>query len=98
MSTTGVDIILSSSWRFSNERKETLRSAGILFKGETPPGRGIRGEEIQAVLVHYRSADYAILDDNSDMLPEQFPHFVQTNQTIGLQPKDLIRVTRILKL
>ena len=93
-----VEIVLSSSWRFSDKHKATLRSAGINFRGETPPGRGIRGEEIRSALMHHKSKEYAILDDNSDMLPEQLPHFVQTNQTIGLQPKDLIRVTRILKL
>ena len=57
-----------------------------------------RGEYIRQWLLEYQSkvSHYAILDDYDDMLPEQLPHFVQTNYEVGISKEDADRVIEIL--
>ena len=46
---------------------------------------GVRGHEIQEWLdKHPEVTRYAILDDDSDMLPEQMPNFFKTTFQNGL--------------
>ncbi|MBB3997261.1 HAD domain-containing protein [Aureimonas pseudogalii] len=53
--------------------------------GQTKRLEGRRGPEIAEWLSRHPEVDrYAILDDESDMLPEQMPHFVKTEFQGGI--------------
>lgn len=87
---TGCEIVLSSTWRrdeYALKRlKRVLAYRGIKITDTTiyiP--KGIRGDEITEWL--YRHPDvtrYAIVDDDSDMLDSQLPHFFQTDPQYGM--------------
>ena len=57
-----------------------------------------RGKEIKKWLSMHKNkvGHYAILDVYDDMLPEQLPHFVQTNYEVGLSKENADRVIEIL--
>jgi hypothetical protein len=94
---TGACVVVSSTWRRFDECADLLRFAGlrhihkdwrtslegregILFKGE------VRGEQIKRWLAeHPETCAYAIVDDDSDMLPEQMGRFVKTAFPTGLE-------------
>ena len=59
---------------------------------------GFKGLEINEWLSkHGKLIDkYAILDDENNFLPEQQPHFVQTNPKCGITKEDAKRVIKIL--
>lgn len=90
ISETKAKIVLSSVWRLSETMRKEVRDAGVDFIGITPylpkeermssVGRGL---EINAWLKdHPEVTKYAILDDDSDFLPDQ-PLF-QTTWEKGL--------------
>lgn len=88
---TDCKIVLSSTWRkFEDEPMRKLRyrllQRGMVLYGKTPIfNSGCRGEEIRAWMDEYQAIDkYAIVDDDSDMLVEQLPHFFQTDPDYGL--------------
>lgn len=65
------------------------------FVGITGDRRTLRGQEIQEWLDnHPEVEDYAILDDDSDMLPEQFSKFHHSDSWFGLTPNHLYRIGR----
>jgi len=56
-----------------------------------------RGDEIKAWLdAHHEVTSYVIIDDQNDMLPEQMPYFVKTNQWYGLTKSDAEMAIKIL--
>lgn len=59
---------------------------------------GKRGDEIQEFLDRHRLdiGNYVIIDDDSDMLPHQYAHFVQTDRTEGLSIVNICHAGRIL--
>lgn len=87
---TGAQLVISSSWRFDRELYLTLNSVGLNSKFECTSSRRnkgcenfeCRGEEIQEFLRTHNynpeTDNYVIIDDDSDMLEEQLPHFFQT--------------------
>lgn len=78
---TGCEVVLSSSWRYSEEGKEVVRKKVVPFIDITPMLFGVvsRGKEIQEWLnAHPEVMRYAILDDQNDFLDKQFPNFFQT--------------------
>lgn len=93
---TGAAIVVSSTWRISDETLNLLRYAGLTtFHPDWRTGKGkkvgniwigcIRGDEIADWLrEHPEVSTYAIVDDDGDMLPEQLPRFVQTPFVTGL--------------
>jgi len=93
LDSTSSMIVLTTSWRLSasvEEWEDILVSAGIraqgLVLGVTPWfDDATRGEEIATWLEQapFDIADYAILDDRTDMEPCQ-GHLLQTSPEVGL--------------
>lgn len=88
---TGAKVVLSSTWRIVEEAVDKLRRNGILDAAHADwhtvwcVGGGHWGREIAEWLSrHFEVTNYVILDDDSDMLPEQVPYFVQTKFETGL--------------
>lgn len=89
---TKCKIVLSSTWRkdeYALKRlKRVLKYRGIEIYSTTPIlEKGFRGLEIQAWLVSNPNPDgytFAIVDDDSDMLEHQLPHFFQTDPEYGM--------------
>ena len=96
---TSAEVILSSTWRLSEKHIEGIRKyGGIEIKDITPRLDTIRGEEIQAYSdKHPEIENYVILDDDSDMLPEQICHFVKCDSKIGFTDKEYEKCWEILK-
>lgn len=102
---TNANIVISSAWRVGDGWKERLEEAGLDTEyviGKTPrmgrpAGTGWeyneRGREIAAWLEkHPQTGKYAIIDDDSDMLPEQMQNFFQTDNRVGLTQEIAERV------
>ncbi len=82
---TGAQVVLSSVWRKYEEGKALVRWH-IEFIDQTKELDAIRGEEIKEWLDRHPDVEkYAILDDDTDMLPGQ-PLF-QTSIQKGLTNK-----------
>jgi hypothetical protein len=63
------------------------------YVGITGRRRTLRGEEIQDWLdAHPEVEDYAILDDDSDMMTHQFKHFHHCDGWFGMSPNHLYRI------
>ena len=96
----GAVVVVSSTWRYSDDTASQLRHAGLTLHGDwrTPTAlmKGAlliadrRGKEIQDWLdEHPEVSSYVILDDDSDMLPHQLPRFIRTEFETGLQPQQV---------
>lgn len=99
---TGAKVVVSSTWRTSPNLSEIFKISGIeapIFN-ITPSSRSrIRGEEIQAWLDKKAESPYkyVILDDDSDMLRDQLPYFIQVDwMARGLSENDVKLATKIL--
>lgn len=103
---TDCRIVLSSTWRLLRDWPTRLRAHGIdvprWFAGpmqtddlSSRPG-ACRGDEIAAYLAAHPCDRYAIVDDDTDMRPEQLPFFVRTNMVDGLTPEVADRLIAIL--
>lgn len=56
-----------------------------------------RGCAIQRYLVEHKDIDrYVILDDDTDMLLEQAPYFINTNRELGISEQDVEKAIEIL--
>ena len=92
---TGAKIVLSTSWRFDKDIDTILSVVGInqTIYDKTPYcghkyGSLCRGKEIKEYLNnHTEITNYAIVDDDSDMEPEQMNNFYQTSEYDGLNDK-----------
>jgi len=82
---SGIQIVLSSTWRKTHHWHDVGQALGLPIIGDTPVMLGPRGEEISAWLtLHPEVNAYAIIDDDSDMLPDQMERFVQTDVHEGM--------------
>lgn len=96
---TGAQVCVSSTWRHDSRFRERFVDAGFegafhedwrtdIDLNMTDGGLYInqaRGDEIAAWLArHPEVTRWAIVDDDRDMLPEQFDRFVWTSFDIGL--------------
>jgi hypothetical protein len=91
---TGCKIVLSSVWR-NHEYSKNKVNKKIKIYDVTPNLSGFRGSEIKAWLdKHNDVTKYAILDDDSDMLPDQ-PLF-QTSFETGLTDEIVQKVINYL--
>jgi Swiss Army Knife RNA repair-like protein len=100
---TGAKVVLSSTWRYSDDAVQALRDMQILnnthedwatpqFLSSRP-----RGHEIASWLEdHPDITRFVILDDIPDMSVDQIPYFVQTNPVWGLASKDCRKARLIL--
>ncbi len=87
------DVVLSSSWRITHDWRDVGRALRLPIVDCTPRLLGPRGKEIAAWLeAHPDVTRYAIVDDDSDMLPEQLAHFVKTDVNEGLLWRDYVRL------
>lgn len=99
---TDCEIVLSSSWRGLEENHHEIERQVAKLYGMTPYSRtkerNLRGYEIKDWLdEHPEVTDYVILDDDSDMLPEQMSHFFQTSWKTGITKEIAEAVTKYLK-
>jgi hypothetical protein len=86
-----IKIVLSSTWRLDPDYLNIGTALNLPLIDRTgtapwmPADNARRGREIKAWLDdHVEVTHYAIVDDDSDMLPEQTPYFVQTSNFDGL--------------
>jgi len=106
---TGANIIISSSWREDAKNcteavtqfQWVLGRLGLVYGrviGATPCGNTwLRGNEIEAWLDKNKGLwdQYIILDDNSDMLPEQLPRLVLTHSADGITRADVYKAIEL---
>lgn len=96
-----VKLVLSSTWRRMPNWKQRLQKESLIISNRiidvTPILDTARGEEIKDWLGrHPEVTKYAIIDDDSDILDEQLPFFVQTTFAIGLTKAHVKQLEEIL--
>lgn len=101
---TGCKVVLSSTWRLYPDSLKVVRQEVCQIIDSTPNLQGAgqhygitaRGVEIKDWLDRHPDVErYAILDDNSDMLPGQ-PLF-KTTFAVGLTPEITAEVIKYLQ-
>ncbi len=101
---TDCQVVLSSSWRHSKDGIKEVERQVVKLLDKTGVCRDVggieamrRGKEIKAWLdVHPEVLQYAIIDDNNDMLPEQQPNFFKTSWFIGITEEIAKEITEHL--
>ena len=93
-------IVLSSTWRMLRPVEEYARDFDLPIVDKTAVGSSSgreRGYEIQDWLdLHPEVENYAIIDDDSDMLDHQMAHFVHTSGLDGFLYRDALKLGAIL--
>lgn len=102
---TNSKICISSCWKhhfgYKNDEwwKKAFTSLGFkddVFVGITGDRRTLRGTEIKEWIDSHNVEDYVIIDDDSDMLPDQMLHFFKTDNYVGLTPTILYKIKNYL--
>ena len=109
---TGCKVVLSSSWRSSIESENIFTQNLLKLKGfkyefyDVTPRLWFsdfsirRGEEIKFWLdkesEKHEIESFVILDDDSDMLPEQMNNFIHVDGQVGLTDRDVLAAIEIL--
>lgn len=102
LNNTGARIVITSTWRHSAHFDKMWQSRHMpdVVISRTPRSvHGFRGEEIDVWMSRYgkeKIQSYLILDDDRDMLPEQWPYFVQTKGDFGITMVEARKGIRIL--
>lgn len=109
---TSAMVVLSSTWRKFDDHVAYLKKRASVVtcrlhddwrtieEDFKPPidFRPMRGREIKEWLSrHPEVTEYAIVDDDSDMLPEQSKRFVQTSFREGLTDRHAIALIALLR-
>lgn len=101
------EVVISSSWGCDNGQTwKRLRLKGFNLKvigytehHEMGSDWIVRGNSIKKWLndnCHDIDYQYAIVDDDGDMLLEQKEHFAQTDSIVGITDKDVEKLNEIL--
>ena len=109
---TGCKVVLSSSWRSSRKSVNDLTQYILKIKGFKYELYGVtpriqrdefgtqRGEEIQMWMdkesEKNKIESFVILDDDTDILPEQMKNFIHIDGQVGLIDKDVVTAIKIL--
>lgn len=97
---TGAECVLSSTWRRDPNWRFIGQKLEIPIIARTPEQSGPRGREIEAWvgdrMKQGHVKKYAIIDDDSDMLPHQLPFFVQTCPRNGMLLEHYEKLKEIL--
>lgn len=109
---TGCKVVLSSSWRSSIESENIFTQNLLKLKGfkyefyDVTPRLWFsdfsirRGEEIKFWLdkesEKHEIESFVILDDDSDILPEQMNNFIHVDGQVGLTDRDVLTAIEIL--
>ena len=109
---TECKVVLSSSWRSSIESENIFTQNLLKLKGfkyefyDVTPRLWFsdfsirRGEEIKFWLdkesEKHEIESFVILDDDSDMLPEQMNNFIHVDGQVGLTDRDVLTAIEIL--
>ncbi len=109
---TQCNYVISSTWRLSGlevmqrlfwQREikgeiiaVTPQRLPISYINQLGLERACRGAEIQYWLDNNLVQNYCIVDDDSDMLPSQKEHFVQTQNRFGLTKETAFEIIKIL--
>lgn len=109
---TGCKVVLSSSWRSSRKSVNDLTQYILKIKGfkyelyDVTPRLWNdefgtqRGEEIQMWMdkesEKNKIESFVILDDDTDILPEQMKNFIHIDGQVGLIDKDVVTAIKIL--
>lgn len=94
--TAGAKVVLSSTWRKHADWEDYGPALDLPIIDRTPSCSGFRGEEIAKwLLEHPEVESYAIIDDDSDMLPEQKSFFVHTSGLDGFTWMNAIDLARL---
>ena len=102
----GASIVISSSWRIGRtveSLKDEFDKLGAhkladRFMDRTKDFQAIRGKQIARWIEdNAYTGRYVIVDDDSDMLPEQKPYFVHTSWEDGFRAKHYRDALKILK-
>jgi hypothetical protein len=92
------DVVLSSTWRFHQKyAMRVWRKVGYVGASTPRLDKGVRGHEIASYLSIHPGRKYVIVDDDSDMLPEQLPFFVQTAFATGLDDEATAKILSLYK-
>lgn len=108
---TRADIVISSTWRNrgTNKLRDMWYDRNLpgYIVDITPKFHGkLRGEEIKAYLEdskhrnlfqhEFKVESYCIIDDDTDMLPEQMDNFVHCDDNFGITRKEADKAIAIL--
>jgi len=100
---TGAKICISSVWKNHFRKSESWdKSLDLLgfpkntYAGRTQDRRTLRGDEIKEWMENQDESieNYAIIDDDSDMLPEQMDCFFHVDGYYGISPNTTYRIER----
>ena len=105
---TNTNICISSCWKHHFDHEDDIenlrgwdKAFGLLgfkpdtFIGVTGDRRTLRGTEIKDWIdKHTDVKNYAIIDDDGDMLPEQMDSFFHVDGFYGLSPNTVYRIGR----
>ncbi len=97
---TNCFIILSSTWRIGIPNMILFgKKLDLPIIDRTPRKMSAtRGEEIAMYLSEAKDVEkYAIIDDDSDMLKEQIPFFVQTDNRNGISYENYLALLKLLE-
>lgn len=94
-----VKLVISSTWRISTLKSQFEEFLKIPVIGMTTTKyvecKTARGWQIKAWLDNHPVENYIILDDDSDMLPEQKDNFVHCHHAIGLKWPQIQKMIKI---
>lgn len=94
---TGTKVVLSSTWRLSEEWEKLSQVTQLPIFSRTPSLGGIRGRDIEKWLADNPGVtQYVIIDGDSDFLPDQLPHHVLINEQNGISFENMESICKLL--